>query len=91
VFNIRSRYAKLEPYQVVDHRDRTVLVVPVPDAPSQSLLGIHLRKQGQRVDHLAYRYLDDAAGFWRICELNDVMLAETLSEAREVQIPRKEG
>ena len=63
----------------------------VPDAPDQSLLGIHLRKQGQRTDHLAYRYLDDPAGFWRICEMNDAMLPETLTEAREIEIPRKVG
>jgi hypothetical protein len=91
VFDAKSRYSKLQPYQVVDRRGRTVPVVPVPDAPSQSLLGIHVRKQGQRVDHLAYRYLDDAAGFWRICELNDVMLPEALTETREVGIPGKEG
>jgi hypothetical protein len=91
VFDDKSRYSKLQPYQVVDHRGRTVPVVPVPHAPDQSLLGIHLRKEGQRVDHLAYRYLDDPAGFWRICELNGAMLPEALTEAREIEIPRKVG
>jgi hypothetical protein len=91
MFDPKSRYAKLQAYQVVDRRGRTVPVVPVPDAPAQSLLGIHLRKEGQRTDHLAYRYLDDPAGFWRICEMNDAMLPEALTEAREIEIPRKVG
>jgi len=91
MFDDKSRYAKLQPYQVVDRRGRTVLVVPVPDRPAQGLLGIHLRKEGQRTDHLAYRYLDDPAGYWRICERNDVLLPEALTEAREIEIPRKEG
>ena len=55
----------------------------------QTLLGYHVRKEGQRLDHLAYRYLNDATAFWRICELNDVMHAEQLSEAAEIAIPTK--
>ena len=89
MFDKKSRYANLETYTVTDHRNRKVTVVPVPDAPSESFLGQHLMKQGQRIDHLAHKYLDDPAGFWRICELNDVMLPESLTEAQEIAIPRK--
>jgi hypothetical protein len=53
------------------------------------LRGYHLRRQGQRLDHMAFKYLKNAAGFWRICELNDVMQAEMLSEADEIAIPLK--
>ena len=42
---------------------------------------IHRRKQGQRLDHLAAFYIKDVYGFWRIAELNNVMLPEALSEA----------
>jgi hypothetical protein len=38
---------------------------------------------------MAYRYLNNAAGFWRICELNDVMLPEALTEASDIAIPKK--
>ena len=89
MFDKKSRYANLETYTVTDHRSRKVTVVPVPDAPLESFLGFHLMKQGQRIDHLAHKYLDDPAGFWRICELNDVMLPEALTEAQEIAIPRK--
>ena len=89
MFDAKSRYFDLTPYLVTDRRGRTVSVVPVPAAASETLLGYHVRVQGQRLDHLASHYLNDPAGFWRICELNDAMLPEALSEAPEIAIPRK--
>ncbi|MCX6223383.1 MAG: hypothetical protein NTV01_01285 [Bacteroidia bacterium] len=87
MFDDKSRYKKLPPYEVNDRRGRKVTVVPVPPAPEQSPLGRHLMKQGQRLDHLAKQYLDDPAGYWRICEINGVMLPEELSGEREIIIP----
>lgn len=89
MFDDKSRYANLETYTVTDSRGRAVAVVPVPDAPEEVSIGLHILRQGQRIDHLAYKYLDDPAGYWRICELNDVMLPEALTEAQEISIPRK--
>lgn len=87
MFDPKSRYAALETYTVRDRRGREVTVVPVPPKPNQALLGIHLLRQGERLDLLAQNYLDNAAGFWRICEINEVMLAEALTEQREISIP----
>jgi len=87
MFDPKSRYANLAQYTVMDHRGRQVSVVPVPAAPREALLGIYVMRQGTRLDHLAARYLNDPAGYWRIAERNDVMLAEDLTEAREIEIP----
>jgi hypothetical protein len=87
VFDSLSRYLNLVPYSRQDHRGRQVSVLPVPPPPDDALLGIHLLRQGERLDHLAFRYLSNPAGFWRICEMNDVMLAEALTEQREISIP----
>jgi hypothetical protein len=57
-----------------------VEVVSVPDRPDQPLLGLHVLRQGERLDHLAARYLDDPAGFWRIAEINGAMLPDALLE-----------
>jgi hypothetical protein len=89
MFDAKSRYAGLTPYPVRDRRGRTLMVVPTPDAQAEVLLGYHRRHQGERLDHLANAYLGDGAGFWRICELADVVLSDVLAEAREVPIPRK--
>jgi hypothetical protein len=66
-----------------------VEVVPVPPAPGEGLLGIHVLRQGERVDHLAAKYLGDPAGFWRVAERNDAVLPEALTERPEIEIPRK--
>jgi hypothetical protein len=87
MFDPLSRYANLVTYTRHDHRGRLVMVVPVPPQPVDALLGIHVLRQGERIDHLAFRYLENPAGFWRICEINGVMLAEALTEQREISIP----
>jgi hypothetical protein len=79
MFEEKSRYLRSETYTVTDVRGRTVTVVAPPPPPVSALLGLHLLKQGERLDHLAARYLNDPAGFWRIAERNDVMLPESLS------------
>jgi hypothetical protein len=91
MFDSTSRYAKLPSQVITDHRGRTVTVVPVPLAPSQTILGFHRRREGERLDHLAQKYLEDPAGFWKIGEANEVMLPESLSEAAEIAIPGKVG
>lgn len=87
MFDAKSRYGALPTYIARDRRGRTVAVVPAADKPAQAELGRHRHRQGERLDHYAARYLGDPAGYWRICEQNDVMLPEALSEALEIIIP----
>lgn len=89
MFDSKSRYVKAETYVVTDAREREVTVVVPPPPPDQVQLGIHLLKEGERPDLLAARYLNDSAGYWRIAEQNDAMLAEALTEQREIEIPVK--
>ena len=89
MFDDKSRYKNQEQYIVKDRRGRTVKVVSVPDAPVQSTLGYHLLKQGERVDHFAAKYINNPAGFWRICALNDALLPEAMTEQKEIAIPVK--
>jgi len=87
LFDPKSRYAQLPTVLMVDARGRTVEVVPPAPALQQVLRGRHLRRQGERADHLAALYLADPAGFWRLAEMNDAMTAEVLAELRELDIP----
>jgi hypothetical protein len=89
MFDEKSRYKNQQEYEVKDRRGRAVKVVVVPNALAQTTLGFHLLKQGERADHLAARYINNPTGFWRICDLNDSMLLETLSEQKEIAIPVK--
>ncbi len=87
MFDPKSRYARAVPVLLADARGRTVEAIPPARHPRQTLRGIHLRKQNERSDHLAARYLADPTGYWRIAEMNDAMTAEVLTELREVSIP----
>ena len=87
MFDDNSRYKNAPVYELKDRRGRIVTVVATPPAPLQSLLGFHLLKQGQHLDHLAGRYLNNPTAFWRMSEINDVMLPEALSERKEIAIP----
>jgi hypothetical protein len=89
MFEKSSRYYTNETYNVTDIRGREVQVVVPADDPGDQLMGTHLRKEGQRLDHLAHQYAREATAFWRICEMNDVMLADALTEADEIKIPLK--
>jgi len=89
MFDAKSRYLKLSTYRRTDLRGREVDVVPAAPAPNEPLLGIHARKDGERVDHLAARYLSDPAGYWRVAEINDAMTADVLTDAIKVQIPAR--
>lgn len=88
MFDELSRYKDLVPYHTVDARGREVLAVPAAPDPQEQFRGFHLLKQQQRMDHLAYRYLKNGAGAWRIYELNDVMLPDALAEVPDVAIPK---
>jgi hypothetical protein len=89
MFTPESRYAKADIYTVPDARGREVNVVAPPPPPAQQLLGLHVLRQGERLDLLAAKYLGDPAGFWRIAEQNDAMLPAALAETPEIEIPVK--
>ena len=89
VFDRKSRYVKpaLEPYTVVDRRGREVKALPMIEPPLQNTVGEYVRKQGQRLDHLANSLVADPFGYWRIAELNDVLLPDALEEVERLEIP----
>ena len=88
VFDPKSRYVKnAETYQTTDRRGRLVVALTPAARPVLTELGEHLRKQGQRLDHLANFYIRDPNGYWRIAELNDAMLPDALAEVEIIKIP----
>lgn len=89
IFDPKSRYVKppLEPYSVVDRRGREVKALPMVEPPVETPVGQYVRKQGQRLDHLAASFLADPHGYWRIAELNDAMLPDALAEVPRIPIP----
>ena len=89
VFDRKSRYVKpaLEPYSVVDRRGREVKALPMIEPPRERSIGEYVRKQGQRLDHLANSLLADPYGYWRIVELNGALVPDALEEVERIKIP----
>ena len=87
MFDEKSRYAGVETFETTDARGRRVRAVYVPRQIQDSPIGRHIRREGERLDHLSARYLSDPFGYWRLCDLNDAMLPDALAEAAELFIP----
>jgi len=83
-FAPNSRYHGIETASVEDtHGQQHVYVRRRFIAPPEDyeLLQEHRVSEGERPDHLAYKYLGDAEQFWRICDANVAMNPLELTEA----------
>jgi hypothetical protein len=99
VFEPTSRYVDLatDVLTAVDENGdaRVVAYVRrrfVPATTSATLVS-HALAQGERLDHLAARYLGDPTQFWRICDANGVLRPEDLVQdpGRRVDLPLPGG
>lgn len=87
MFDSTSRYANV-PTKTMgltgsDGVTRTVRYVQrriIPPADNDLTVIEHVVTQGDRLDLLAARYLGDPTLFWQICDENDVMQPEELTE-----------
>lgn len=89
VFDRLSRYVKPrhEPYSAVDVRGRTVLALPMREPIPEVSVGEQVRKEGQRLDHLANALIADPHGYWRIAEVNGAVLPDSIAEVERLKIP----
>jgi hypothetical protein len=89
MFDANSRYANAGTY-VVTLRDGTpvrVTRIPLPDR--YPVLGWHRRTDGERLDLIAFKHLDDATAAWRLGWTNDAMVLDALARHELIAIPRQ--
>jgi hypothetical protein len=86
-----SRYESAGTYKVNGPDGREVAVTRVPLPSPRPLAGYHPRREGQRLDHIASHYLNDPAGFWRLCDANNAMVPDALAARRQVGVPTGQG
>jgi hypothetical protein len=57
------------------------------------LLQLHTVTEGERLDNITARYLGDPEQFWRVCDANNAMRPEELTETigRKLRITLPEG
>jgi hypothetical protein len=86
MFEPTSRYYDLETakmtvgdeegQRVISYKRRRI----IPSGETIMTLVEHPVTQGDRLDNLAARYVGDPEQFWRICDANDVLRPEELTE-----------
>jgi hypothetical protein len=94
MFTATSRYAGLDiaetPVSNPDGTERLARYTRrrfLPRLDEQTLVGEHVVAPGERLDHIAARYLTDPTRFWLLCDANPVMRpAELQVEGRIVAI-----
>jgi hypothetical protein len=65
-----------EGLRVISYKRRRI----IPSGETMTTLVEHTVTQGDRLDNLAARYVGDPEQFWRICDANDVLRPEELTE-----------
>lgn len=82
-FGATSRYYGIETATLVLPQGRSVAYVKrrfLPDAQRFQLLQEHRVVQQERLDHIAAQYFGDPELFWRLCDANDAMRPQALTE-----------
>jgi hypothetical protein len=95
-FPATSRYNGIAT-ATLQSRDGTTIIylerrfVPSPDR--FALLQLHTVTQAERLDNIAAQYLGDPTAFWRLCDANNAMRPDDLTETlgRQLRITLPEG
>jgi len=95
-FTPSSRYAGLEIAKIELDDGATYAYVRrrfVPAPEKLSVINEHVVIQGERLDHIAARFIGDPQLFWRVCDGNRAMRPDELTESagRRLVITLPEG
>jgi len=96
MFPVTSRYYGIETatYETPDGREIVYLRRRFLSAASNGpLIAEHLVAQGERLDNITARYLGDPEQFWRVCDTNNALRPEELTDeiGRRLRIPLPQG
>lgn len=96
LFPPASRYYGLSITSLETPEGRTVVYLSrrfVPPPENFATVQEHAVTAGERLDHLAARYLGDPEQFWRLCDANGAVRPDALTETlgRRLRITLPEG
>ena len=96
LFPPTSRYYGIETAKLETIEGKTVIYLKrrfVPPPERFALLQEHVVVQGDRLDNITARYVGDPEQFWRICDANNAMRPDELTETigRRLRITLPEG
>jgi hypothetical protein len=88
MFDRNSRYAKQPTYLTMTPGGQQVAAVSIPLPRTEVPAGLHRKVEGDRLDLLAARYLNDPTAFWRLCDLNGNTVPAALEGHPLIAIPK---
>ena len=86
MFTTRSRYAPVADATWQSPDGRTVTYKKLRVTPQTQAIQSQTVAQGDRLDLIAYQHYGDAEQFWRICDGNDALRPDDLTEQAGVRI-----
>jgi hypothetical protein len=95
-FAATSRYYGIDTATLTVQEDRIIVYLRrrfLPDPDRFALLLEHDVTEGERLDNIAAKYMNDPLAFWRIADANAAMRPQELTETvgRHVRITLPEG
>ena len=96
LFTITSRYYSVETAQLVTADGKTIVYLRrrrVPQPEEFATLQEHRVVDGDRLDNITAQFLGDPEQFWRLCDANNAMEPNELTESpgRVIRITLPEG
>ena len=96
MFPITSRYYNIERAELETADGRKIVYLRrrfVPPAERFELLQEHVVTEGDRLDNITAQYLGDPEQFWRVCDANNAVRPDELTEevGRRLRITLPEG
>jgi hypothetical protein len=95
-FPTASRYNGIATTTLESPDGQTIIFLTrrfVPSPDRFALLHLHTLTQAERLDNIAARYVGDPTAFWRLCDANNAMRPDELTETlgRQLRITLPEG
>jgi nucleoid-associated protein YgaU len=94
LFGPMSRYFGLDTLTYVTPQGTTIVYVQrrfLPPSEHFQLIQQHTVTQGERLDNIAAQYLGDPTLFWRLCDANNTLnpdeLTETIGRTIDITLP----
>jgi hypothetical protein len=82
-----SRYLSRPTYSVTRRDGTVVIATRLPSPGPAVVLGYYRRNDGDRLDHIAARFLADATRFWHVCDANGAVSPDALAVQDLVGVP----
>jgi len=96
LFAPTSRYFAIDTLAYVTPQGTTIVYIQrrfLPPSEHFQLIQQHIVTQGERLDNIAAQYLGDPTLFWRLCDANNAMKPDELTEqiGRTIHITLPDG